>query len=629
MAARGALLVRCGARLSNKLHSTPASTSANSPSASSSSCSASSSSGVTVKYKRTGEVADVEEFLRASGKGVDEHAGTMAKESGSLRFRGGSLKGLGIPCQQDASFDGFFSDLAFARQLKHWYQTSAVVSPLCTPVEGTEKEKRVRVQLRVLRKTDHGLNGGLIPQSTWRVLDNLHRAGYEAYLVGGSVRDLLLKQVPKDFDVLSTADPGEVKRTFPGRCFIVGKRFPICHVHSHGQTIEVSSFSTNLRNKKQDRGKSGERVPKDAIIDGTEGWDDRDFARWENSLKRDFTINGLMYDPFKCVLYDYVGGLRDLRKLKVRTVIPADESFTEDSARILRAIRIGARLGFKFTKSTAEAIKDQRFSLLKLNKGRLMLEANMFFSYGSAEPSLRLLWRYGVLELLLPLQAGYFVSQEFKRRDTGSNFLLDLLRNLDKVVAPDRPCHGSLWVALLAFHLAVTDRNSSPVVAATAALTMDYLGNKQKAAAKAKRVHMKFGSRYLKAEDCDETSVEEEQLIEEAELLLEHSKSFLNKMMDSEETAQVMQALTGVESEDKVAVGQAYSQRAYALFRTGTRTDNVDSAVLNGGIGREKKDKKVLFDPEAVTQGDTNAVCYVFSRIVLNTLYPRPPIGMK
>ncbi|KAL2611033.1 hypothetical protein R1flu_022725 [Riccia fluitans] len=468
----------------------------------------------------------------------------------------------------------------------------------------------LKLQLKVLKGKQHGLHDRLIPRSTWRVLDNLRESGYEAYLVGGCIRDLLLEQVPKDFDVLSTAKPHQVQKSFPGRSFVVGRRFPICHVYSKNTVVEVSSFSTELRTKKKEGSVRPKRLTTtDVVVRGTEGWDERDFARWENSMKRDFTINGLMYDPFKNLVYDYVGGLRDLKKLKVRTVIPAEDSFMEDSARILRAVRIAARLGFSFTRSTARAIKDQRFLLLKLNKGRLMLEANMFFAYGSAEPSLRLLWRYGVLELLLPLQAAYFVEINFRRRDESSNFLLDLFRNLDKVVAPDRPCHGSLWVALMAFHLATVETECSPVVIGAAALTVYHNTNRRKAAEKAMKIHAKLSNPI--------EGISQESVLEEATALVENTKACLNRMMDVSVTSQVMQELTGTDPEDSVVMSQAYSNKACILFKGATRDEFGNSKL------KRESGKRSPPDAEAITRGDTEAISYLFSRIVLNTLYPR------
>ncbi|KAJ0111695.1 hypothetical protein Patl1_01299 [Pistacia atlantica] len=115
------------------------------------------------------------------------------------------------------------------------------------------------------------------------------------------------------------------------------------------------------------------------------------------------------------------------------------------AARILRALRIAARLGFRFSKETSHFIKHLSSSILKLDRGRLLMEMNYMLAYGSAEASLRLLWKFGLLEILLPLQASYFVQHGFRRRDKRSNMLLSLFSNLDKLLAPDRPCHSSLW----------------------------------------------------------------------------------------------------------------------------------------------------------------------------------------
>ena len=120
-------------------------------------------------------------------------------------------------------------------------------------------------------------------------------------------------------------------------------------------------------------------------------------------MKRDFTINGLMYDPYENVVYDYAGGMEDLKMAKVRIVIPAHVSFVEDRARILRAIKIAARLNFQFSRDTARAIQDCSLSILRIENQRLMMEVNYTMAFGAAEASLRLLWRFGLLEILLPI----------------------------------------------------------------------------------------------------------------------------------------------------------------------------------------------------------------------------------
>ncbi|KAJ6761013.1 POLYNUCLEOTIDE ADENYLYLTRANSFERASE FAMILY PROTEIN-RELATED [Salix purpurea] len=307
-----------------------------------------------------------------------------------------------------------------------------------------------------------GISNSTISRPTRKVLDGLKKNGYEVYLVGGCVRDLILKRTPKDFDIITSAKLTEVVRAFP-RCIIVGKRFPICHVHIGDTIVEVSSFSTTGPKFKVDLS-NGISCPIDC--------NEKDYVRWKNCLRRDLTINGLMFDPYKRIVYDYMGGLEDIKKAKVRTVIPASTSFQEDCARILRAVRIAARLGFRFTRETAHFIKNLSRSLLRLDNQRIMMEMNYMLAYGSAEASLRILWKFGLLELLLPFQAAYFVRDGFKRRDKRSNMLLCLFSNLDKHLAPDRPCHSSLWVGILAFHKALSDQPRDPMVVAAFCLAV-------------------------------------------------------------------------------------------------------------------------------------------------------------
>ncbi|KAJ7547974.1 hypothetical protein O6H91_08G111900 [Diphasiastrum complanatum] len=391
---------------------------------------------------------------------------------------------------------------------------------------------------KFLQGSETGLHDSLIPESAWKVLRLLHRKGFEAYLVGGSVRDLLLKRTPKDFDILTTAEPSEVKKHFARimRCMIIGRRFPICHVYSLGTVVEVSSFSTNGSLKNQRRCDSTGVTPDSNISNSAKLCTDRDFARWKNCMKRDFTVNGLLYDPFGHVLYDYIGGLKDLKERKLRTIVSADDSFEEDSARMLRAIRIAARLGFQFSRDTASSIHTYALLLSSINKARLMAEVDIMMAYGSAEPSLRLLWRFGVLDLLLPLQASYFTSQRFRRRGRGVNLLLILLRNLDRVVAPSRACHSSLWVALLAFHLALEKKKRSHIVAAAGALAVCYQ-DMQEALAKTRRVESRLKQGEFAVDDTyflDVKDLSEDDIQEQASELLDDAVESLRNMLDED-----------------------------------------------------------------------------------------------
>ncbi|KHN23951.1 Poly(A) polymerase [Glycine soja] len=288
---------------------------------------------------------------------------------------------------------------------------------------------------------------------------------YDVYLVGGCVWDLILKQTPKDFDVT---------RTF-SLCEIVGKRFPVCHVHIDDTIVEVSSFDTT-------KCKAGMEFSHH--IEAPNGCDKKDQLRWMNCLNRDFTINGLMLDPYARIVYDYFGGIEDIRKAKmcmylissvVRTVIPTETSFQEDCAGILRAIRIAARLGFSISKETAHFIKNLSSSVLSLDKGRLLMEMNYMLAYGSGEASLRLLWKSGLLDILLPFQSLF--SNLDNLLTPNRPFLLDLFSKLDKLLAPNRPCQNSLWVGILALHKALSDRLRDPLAVAAFSLAVHNGGN--------------------------------------------------------------------------------------------------------------------------------------------------------
>ncbi|XWS42225.1 hypothetical protein CRYUN_Cryun17cG0149800 [Craigia yunnanensis] len=247
-----------------------------------------------------------------------------------------------------------------------------------------------------------GITNSMISFPSWVVLNTLHKEGFEAYLVGGCVRDLLLKRIPKDFDVITTANLRQIKKKFH-RAEIIGRRFPICMVHIKGSVIEVSSFETVAKHDEDKERALSSLFPK--------GCDEKDVIRWKNSRNRDFTINSLFFDPFTRNIYDYNNGMLDLKSLKLRTLIPAHLSFQEDCARILRGLRIAARLGLSFSKDTESAMHDLSASIEGLDKFRLMLELNYMLSYGAAESSICLLQRFNLLDIVLPFQAAYINQQ--------------------------------------------------------------------------------------------------------------------------------------------------------------------------------------------------------------------------
>ncbi|GAB4833488.1 hypothetical protein Ancab_031732 [Ancistrocladus abbreviatus] len=451
-----------------------------------------------------------------------------------------------------------------------------------------------------LSSKELGLRTSMIARSTRVVLNGLRKNGYEVYLVGGCVRDLILKRVPKDFDVITSAELKEVMRAFP-RCEIIGRRFPICHVRVGDTIVEVSSFSTCQRKCNRDLS-----YPFGGHID----CDEKDYVRWRDCLQRDFTINGLIFDPFARVVYDYMGGLEDIKNAKVRTMIPASTSFQDDCARILRAIRIAARLGFRLARETAQSVKSLSISVLRLDKARLLMEMNYMLAYGSAEASLRLLWKFGLLEALLPIQAAYLVHGGFRRRDKRSNMLLALFSNLDKLVAPDKPCHSSLWVSILAFHKALVDRPRDPLVVATFGLVVHTGGDMSEAVGIARRIsrpHDHSFPELLVPQDLDSTS-----LIQEVADLETSVKGALSKMTDEYVVSKAMAPYPRAPYSDLVFIPLGLQLRVCRIFECVRRGREKDFMPKQGS----------RIDYDMLAMGSLPEVRHTFARVIFDTVYP-------
>ncbi|CAL5395892.1 unnamed protein product [Camellia sinensis] len=452
-----------------------------------------------------------------------------------------------------------------------------------------------------LSSKDLGIRTSMIGKPTRFVLNGLRKKGYQVYLVGGCVRDLILKRIPKDFDIITSAELKEVLRTFP-QCKVVGKRFPICHVHVDDTIVEVSSFSTSGR-KFGKNSNYGLKKPR--------GCNEGDFIRWRNCLDRDFTINGLMFDPFAKVVYDYMGGIEDIKKAKVRSVIPASTSFVEDCARILRGLRIAARLGFRFTRETAHYVRELSSSVLRLDKGRILMEMNYMLAYGSAEPSLRLLWKFGLLEILLPVQAAYFVSQGFRRRDTRSNMLLSMFSSLDKLLAPDRPCHCSLWIGVLAFHKALVDHPRDPLVVAAFSIAVHSGGSILEAIKIARRISQPHDMTF--DELLEPGSIDsDDALINEVMDLAVSVKTALCKMTDEHFVSRAMIEYPQAPHSDLVFISLALSLKVSTIFEC------VRRGKEKGFV--PKRGSKI--DYECLALGRLHEVRHMFARIVFDTVYP-------
>ena len=246
---------------------------------------------------------------------------------------------------------------------------------------------------RVVPRQDHCISRKNIDANALTVLNRLHRAGYTAYLVGGGVRDLLLGGRPKDFDVATNAKPQEVKRVLP-YCMIIGRRFKLCHVRFGPQVVEVATFrakgeAIEMAPEKPDHG----QTPLDENVFGTPE---------EDALRRDLTINGLFYDIGTFALIDYVGGLEDIQKKRIRTIGDPAERFREDPVRMVRSVRFAAKLGFEIEPATRAAMEACKGTLASANPSRMLEEWYRLLNRGSALKSLEFLQETGLLEQVLP-----------------------------------------------------------------------------------------------------------------------------------------------------------------------------------------------------------------------------------
>ena len=266
----------------------------------------------------------------------------------------------------------------------------------------------------IVPRADHPLSRRQVDPDALKVLYRLHQNGYVAYLVGGSVRDLLLGRRPKDFDIGTSAHPYQVKRLFRN-CWIIGRRFRLAHVRFGPKTIEVATFRRLVSAAEQAAADAGDEIL-ESIPDGVPlTSEDRDRlvhrdntfgTPEEDAFRRDFTINALFYDIGTFSIIDYAGGLDDLRTGLVRCIGDPVERFQEDPVRMLRAVAMAARLDFTIDPPIDDAIAAHRDEIARSAPARLVEEFYKLLRSGSAETAFRMMAERRLLESIAPeLQA--------------------------------------------------------------------------------------------------------------------------------------------------------------------------------------------------------------------------------
>ena len=310
--------------------------------------------------------------------------------------------------------------------------------------------------IRVPRKK-HRLARSAISQAALKTCDGLREAGFAAYVVGGAVRDLLLGIAPKDFDVATDARPEQVKPLFR-RALLIGRRFRLVHVMVGRETVEVSTF----RAADPETAETDEhgRVLRDNVF-GTQE---------EDARRRDFTVNALYYDPATEEIVDYHGGLADLRKRVLRIIGDPETRFREDPIRMLRAVRLGAKLGLTLDPATRAPIRELAPLLERVPPARLFDEMLKLLLSGHASACLRQLREVGLHHGLLPL------LDVILEQPLGERFVTLALAQTDERVRSDRPVSPAflfaalLWHEVLAAWKARQTRGERPLLALDSAM---------------------------------------------------------------------------------------------------------------------------------------------------------------
>ena len=259
------------------------------------------------------------------------------------------------------------------------------------------------MQLQIIQRKNHPISRQNIDADALKVLYRLYREGHTAYLVGGGVRDMLLGRSPKDFDVVTSARPSQIKKLFNRSCRLVGKRFRLAHVcFGRDKIIEVSTF------RRTPDTESGAREPEtNGNDDGYISSDNTFGTPEQDALRRDFTINSMFYNIGDFSLHDYCGGMRDLNARVIRTIGDPQVRFREDPVRMIRAIKFCARLEFRMDVATWKGITDNCAAIANASVARVQEEIRRLLESHCALRSLELLDESGLLEQMIPEVSSY------------------------------------------------------------------------------------------------------------------------------------------------------------------------------------------------------------------------------
>ncbi|MEE1869295.1 MULTISPECIES: polynucleotide adenylyltransferase PcnB [Pseudomonas] len=326
------------------------------------------------------------------------------------------------------------------------------------PVRGPHHK---RTTPEVINSGQHSLQRGQFSRHAVSIVERLQNAGYQAYLVGGCVRDQLLGITPKDFDVATSATPEQVRAEFRN-ARIIGRRFKLVHIHFGREIIEVATFRANHPESEAEdthtssRNESG-RILRDNVYGTLE----------EDAQRRDFTINALYYDPVSERILDYANGVHDIRNRLIRLIGDPTQRYQEDPVRMLRAVRFAAKLNFGIEKHTVQPIRDLAPMLREIPAARLFEETLKLFLSGYAADTFEMLVDLQLFDPLFPASAEALEEHPTYTHTLISQALVntDLRIKQGKPVTPAFLFAALLWPALPGRALRLQSRGMPPIPA--------------------------------------------------------------------------------------------------------------------------------------------------------------------
>jgi poly(A) polymerase len=295
----------------------------------------------------------------------------------------------------------------------------------------------INTQARIIPRSEHVISRSNISPNALKVLYRLRGGGFDAFLVGGGVRDMLLGREPKDFDVATNARPEEVKKLFRN-CLLIGRRFRLAHVRFENEIIEVATFRTQGNGDQEDdaRSETG-RILRDNVYGTLE----------EDAWRRDFTVNALYYNIQDFSVVDYAGGMEDLQQGMLRLMGDPVQRYHEDPVRMLRAVRFAAKLGFRIHPGSEAPIFQLAHLLEDIPPARLFDEILKLFLGGCAVQSFELLRHYGLFAYLFPQTEACLANEQ---QGFPLTLLIHALQNTDSRIADGKPVTPAfLYAALL------------------------------------------------------------------------------------------------------------------------------------------------------------------------------------